>query len=288
MHSEDELALRLEGVSKRYFLNPKRPWRLREMITRPRSLLAQLRPREPFWALRDVTLDVKRGEIVGIIGANGSGKSTLLRILVGISPPTTGTVSIRGRYAALLDLGAGFHPQATGRENAYLNALFMGLPKSEAKARIPEILDFSGLEEFADQPMRTYSTGMYLRLGFSVAIHVQPEILLIDEILAVGDAEFQKKCFDHFATLQERSTTIVLVTHNVEMLKDFANRVILLEHGSVVRDGDPQDVTREYIERRKEASPAFRQLFRQKLTERWKAQKVAAGKEGEPEGPTQR
>ena len=288
MHSEDELALRLEGVSKRYFLNPNRPWRLREIMTRPRALLAQLRPREPFWALRDVTLDVKRGEIVGIIGANGSGKSTLLRILVGISPPTTGTVSIHGRYAALLDLGAGFHPQATGRENAYLNALFMGLPKSEAKARIPEILDFSGLEEFADQPMRTYSTGMYLRLGFSVAIHVQPEILLIDEILAVGDAEFQKKCFDHFATLQKRSTTIVLVTHNVEMLKDFANRVILLEHGSVVRDGDPQDVTREYIERRKEASPAFRKKFQRNLVERWRAQKVAAGREGESEGPTQR
>lgn len=265
MRSDNEFVIRLEGVSKRFYLNPKRPWQLRDLMARPRALLRQIRPREPFWALRDVTLGVRRGEIVGIIGPNGSGKSTLLRILVGISPPTMGTVSIRGRQAALLELGAGFHPQATGRENAYLNALFMGLSKSEAKEKVPEIIEFSGLGEFADQPMRTYSSGMYVRLGFSVAVHVQPEILVIDEVLAVGDAEFQQKCYDHFARLKERGTTIVLVTHVVSTLKEFADRVILLERGQVVRDGDPTDVVGGYMRGRLRASPAAQRVFRKAL-----------------------
>lgn len=276
MRSDDEFAVRLEGVSKRYYLNPKRPWQLRDLITRPRALLRQLQPREPFWALRDVSLTVRRGEIVGIIGPNGSGKSTLLRILVGISPPTTGTVSICGRYAALLELGAGFHPQATGRENAYLNALFMGLTKSEAKEKVPEIIEFSGLQRFADQPMRTYSSGMYVRLGFSVAVHVRPEVLVIDEVLAVGDADFQERCFDHFAKLKERATTIVLVTHSVGSVKDYADRVILLEHGRVMRDGDPADVVDEYMRGRAEASPAARRLFQRALEERGIAAGVSA------------
>lgn len=265
MRSSDEFAVRLEGVSKRYYLNPKRPWRLRDVIARPRALLHQLRPREPFWAIRDLTLDVKRGEIVGLIGPNGSGKSTLLRMMAGISPPTVGEVSVNGRYAALLELGAGFHPQDTGRENAYLNALFMGLPKNQAKNLVPEIIEFSGLQEFADQQMRTYSSGMYLRLGFSVAVHVQPEILLIDEVIAVGDADFQQKCFDHFVRLKERSTTIVLVTHSVGSLVDFADRVILLERGRLIRDGDPQTVIKQYVDSRVQASPAVRRHFERAL-----------------------
>ena len=287
MPSSDELAVQLDGVSKRYFLNPVKPFRLSDMA-RPRALWHRLRPREPFWALRDVTMSVNRGEIVGIIGANGSGKSTLLRVLAGLSPPTTGSVTIHGRYAALLELGAGFHRQATGRENAYLNALFMGLSKREAKERVPEILEFSGLEQFADQPMRTYSTGMFLRLGFSVAIHVQPEIFLIDEILAVGDAEFQKKCFDHFDKLQQRGTTIIIVSHNVDVLKECASRVVLLEHGKAVLDGDPVDVTREYIERRKESSPEFKQAFRRALLQRWSDEAIATQQEDASETPAQR
>lgn len=267
MLSNGDVVMRLEGVSKRYFLNPKKPWRLRDAIMRPRNLLSQIRAKEAFWALRDVTMDVKRGEIVGIIGRNGSGKSTLLRILVGISPPTEGEVTVQGRYAALLELGAGFHPQATGRQNAYVNALFMGLPKDVAKERLPEIIEFSGLKGFADQPMRTYSSGMYLRLGFSVAVHVDPEILVIDEVLAVGDVDFQQKCFDHFAKLKERSTTIVLVTHNVNTLRDFADRVILLDEGSVVRDGEPDAVLEEYLLRRVDASPAARRVFERSLRE---------------------
>lgn len=287
MPSNDELAVQLDGVSKRYFLNPVKPFRLSDVAS-PRALWHRLRPREPFWALRDVTMAVYRGEIVGIIGANGSGKSTLLRVLAGLSPPTTGSVTIHGRYAALLELGAGFHRQATGRENAYLNALFMGLSKREAKERVPEILEFSGLEQFADQPMRTYSAGMFLRLGFSVAIHVQPEIFLIDEILAVGDAEFQKKCFDHFDKLQQRGTTIIIVSHNVDVLKEFANRVVLIEHGKAVLDGDPVEVTREYIERRRESSPEFKQAFRRGLFQRSSAEAVATQQEDDSEAPVER
>ncbi|MCH7838045.1 MAG: ABC transporter ATP-binding protein [Chloroflexi bacterium] len=287
MPSSDELAVQLDGVSKRYFLNPVKPFRLSDVAS-PRALWHRLRPREPFWALRDVTMSVNRGEIVGIIGANGSGKSTLLRVLAGLSPPTTGSVTIHGRYAALLELGAGFHRQATGRENAYLNALFMGLSKREAKERVPEILEFSGLEQFADQPMRTYSAGMFLRLGFSVAIHVQPEIFLIDEILAVGDAEFQKKCFDHFDKLQQRGTTIIIVSHNVDVLKEFASRVVLIEHGKAVLDGDPIEVTREYIERRKESSPEFKQAFRRALLQRWSDEAITTQQEDASETPAQR
>ena len=287
MPSSDKLAVQLDGVSKRYFLNPTKPFRLSDVAS-PRALWHRLRPREPFWALRDVTMSVNRGEIVGIIGANGSGKSTLLRVLAGLSPPTTGSVTIHGRYAALLELGAGFHRQATGRENAYLNALFMGLSKREAKERVPEILEFSGLEQFADQPMRTYSAGMFLRLGFSVAIHVQPEIFLIDEILAVGDAEFQKKCFDHFDKLQQRGTTIIIVSHNVDVLKEFASRVVLIEHGKAVLDGDPIEVTREYIERRKESSPEFKQAFRRALLQRWSDEAVTTQQEDASETPAQR
>jgi lipopolysaccharide transport system ATP-binding protein len=268
MRSDDEVVVRLEGVSKRFYLNPKRPWQLRDLMARPRMLLRQIRPREAFWALRDVSLAVKRGEVLGIIGANGSGKSTLLRVLVGISPPTAGTARIHGRYAALLELGAGFHPQATGRENAYLNALFMGLSKREAREKVPEIIEFSGLGEFADQPMRTYSSGMYVRLGFSVAVHVRPEILVIDEVLAVGDAEFQQKCLEHFAELKESGTTIIMVTHVLGTLKDFADRVILLDHGQVVQEGEPSDIVDSYMRSRLSASPAAARIFRSSLESR--------------------
>ena len=220
---------------------------------------------EAFWALSDISLDVTRGEILGVIGANGSGKSTLLRTMVGLSPPTEGTVSVNGRYAALLELGAGFHPDGTGRDNAFVNALFMGLSKERARELMPEILEFSGLGKFVDQPMRTYSSGMYVRLGFAVAVHVQPEILVIDEILAVGDADFQQKCFDHFAELKQQSVTIILVTHSMSTLREFADRVIHMEHGRVVNDGDPNAVIDKYMMNRLTASPAARKVFRRSL-----------------------
>lgn len=260
-----DYAIKLEGVSKRYFLNPSRPWRLGDIARNPKELLRQLFPREPFWALQDLDMEVKRGQVLGVIGRNGSGKSTLVRVLVGISPPTKGRVTVLGRYAALLELASGFHPQATGRENAHLNALFMGLTKEETKRRMPEIIEFSGLGDFIDQPVRTYSSGMYLRLGFAVAIYVQPEILVIDEVLAVGDADFQQKCFDHFARLKEQGTTIVMVTHAVHTLTDYADRVIQLENGHIIRDGDPEEIVSEYIQSQLSLTPAARAAFERTL-----------------------
>lgn len=257
----NDAAVQLDQVSKRYYLNPSRPWHMSDLLHNPRGLVRQIFPREPFWALRDIDLVVPRGQVLGVIGRNGSGKSTLLRTLAGMSPPTKGKVSINGRFAALFELGAGFHPQVTGRENAYLNALFMGLPKAEVKRLLPEMIEFSGLGDFIDQPMRTYSSGMYLRLGFSVAIHVRPEILIIDEVLAVGDADFQQKCFDHFAHLKEDGTTVIMVTHAVGTLRDFADRVIILDGGVVARDGGPDEIVDEYVKGLLEASPAARRAF---------------------------
>ena len=283
MPSNERYAIRLKGVSKRYFLNRTTPLNFREMITKPRTIRSQF-AREPFWALSDVSLDVARGEILGIIGRNGSGKSTLLRAMVGLSPPTSGTVSVHGRFAALLELGAGFHPEATGRENAYINALFMGLSKARARELMPEILEFSGLGKFIDQPMRTYSSGMYVRLGFAVAIHVKPEILVIDEILAVGDADFQQKCLDHFAELKQQSATIILVTHSMPTLREFADRVIHMEEGKIVGDGDPDTVIDKYMLNRLTASDATRKVFRRSLEAQGLMPGEAAGEEATLDG----
>ena len=267
MHSNGSspYAVSLEEVSKRYLLDPRRPWRLKDVVAHPKKIVTQVTAKEPFWALRDISLKVKHGEILGIIGHNGSGKSTLLRILAGISPPTLGTVEINGRYGALLELGAGFHPNASGRENAYVNALFMGMSKDEANAALPSIIEFSELGPFIDQPMRTYSSGMYLRLGFSVAIHVKPDILLVDEVLAVGDADFQEKCFEHFRTLRARNTTIIIVTHNVDTLIDFADRAISLEKGRIKREGSPVEVVQDYMNALRRDSPAMERAFQRAL-----------------------
>ena len=204
------------------------------------TFLKASRARQEFWALRDVSLTIRRGESVGIIGPNGAGKSTLLRIVSRLAPLTKGKLTVRGRVSPLLELGAGFHPQISGRENAILNAVLLGLSRKEAKEKLPEIADFSELGEFIDQPMRTYSSGMYVRLGFAVAVHVKPEILLVDEVLAVGDAEFQRKCFDHIEKLRQDKVTIVLVTHDLESVKRFCDRAVLLSHGVVAAEGKPQ------------------------------------------------
>ena len=287
MHSDvaGAYAVELKQVSKRYLLDPERPWKLRDAASRPFSILRQLRAKEPFWSLRDITLQVPHGQIVGIIGANGSGKSTLLRVLAGISPPTSGSVHINGHYGALIELGAGFHPNATGRQNAYVNALFMGLSKEEARAKMPEIIEFSGLGHFIDQPMRTYSSGMYLRLGFSVAVHVQPDILLVDEVLAVGDADFQEKCFEHFRTLKERGTTIITVTHNVDTLVDFADRVLLMDHGRVKLDGPAHDVVSAYINILRSQSSGMERAYQRAVAGRiaMQAQEAAAAGTAQPD-----
>ena len=283
MPSEERFAMRLRGVSKRFLLHRTTPLNVRQMITHPRTIRSRF-AREPFWALSDITLDVARGEILGIIGRNGSGKSTLLRTMVGLSPPTSGTVSVHGRYAALLELGAGIHPDATGRENAYINALFMGLTKARARELMPEILEFSGLGKFIDQPMRTYSSGMYVRLGFAVAVHVKPEILVIDEILTVGDADFQQKCLNHFAELKQESVTIILVTHGMAALREFADRVIHMEEGKIVGDGDPDTVIDKYMLNRLKASPATRKVFKRSLEAQGLLPQEGTGEEATPDG----
>jgi ABC-type polysaccharide/polyol phosphate transport system ATPase subunit len=260
-------AVRMADVSKRYLLDPKQPLGLRDLV-RPKRLLGQMSRKSAFWALRDINLNVPHGQVLGVIGPNGSGKSSLLRVLAGISPPTKGTVEIDGRYGALLELGAGFHPFATGRQNAYVNALFMGLSKAEALEKMDDIIEFSELGEFIDQPMRTYSSGMYLRLGFSVAIHVKPDILLVDEVLAVGDADFQEKCFDHFRGLRNSETTVIIVTHNVDTLMDFADRVIMLERGEIKMDGPAFDVVGAYLDILRRESPALDRAYKRALATR--------------------
>jgi len=243
-----DIAIAFDNVSKHYSLSlQKQATDFKTMLLHlPRFLTSA---RRPFVALDGVTLQVRRGESLGIIGPNGSGKSTTLRVMSRITPPTTGTVTVNGRVSALLELGSGFHPQITGRENAILNAVLLGLTLSEAHAVLPDIIEFSELGDFIDQPMRTYSSGMFFRLGFSVAVHVRPEILLIDEVLAVGDAEFQKKCMDHIHGLRRQGVTLVLVTHDMMSLPMFCDRGILIEQGKVTDEGTPQQVVHNYLSR---------------------------------------
>jgi lipopolysaccharide transport system ATP-binding protein len=261
MRCENSDAVVLSGLAKRYHLNSRRPWKLSQALLSPVSFVSQTLRGEPFWALQDVSLTIRRGEFVAIIGPNGSGKSTLLGIMMGISAATRGTVGVNGRIAGVLELGAGFDPLATGRENAYVNALILGLSKREAEEKMPEIIGFAEMEDFVDQPVRTYSSGMTVRLAFSVAVHVRPDILLVDEVLAVGDADFQEKCFAHFEALKSAGTTIVLVSHDLDSVRRFADRAVLLDRGRVAMDGEPKVVVDEYLTRLAEKSPAIKRAL---------------------------
>lgn len=198
--------------------------------------------------LQDITLDIKKGETVALVGTNGSGKSTLLKLMTKILYPSKGTLITQGKLTSLLELGAGFHPDFTGRENIYFNASIFGLTRKEIDKRIDDIIEFSELNDFIDNPVRTYSSGMYMRLAFSVAINVDAEILLIDEILAVGDQHFQDKCFKKLNELKESDKTIVIVTHNMNQVKQLCTRAIWIYEGKVRMDGRPDDVVPEYLE----------------------------------------
>lgn len=258
-----DVAIAFDDVSKHYSLS------LQKQATDFKTMLLHLpgfisSARRPFVALNHVNLRVKRGESLGIVGPNGSGKSTTLRVMSRITPPTSGNVTVNGRISALLELGSGFHPQITGRENAILNAVLLGLTLQEARDVLPQIIEFSELGDFIDQPMRTYSSGMFFRLGFSVAVHVGPEILLIDEVLAVGDAEFQKKCMDHVHGLRRQGVTMVLVTHDMLSMPKFCDRAILLERGAITDEGAPQQVVHNYLAR-VEALLSLKQAEQQEL-----------------------
>ena len=226
----------VENVSKRFVLHKDKS--LKERIV---NFGSSRRHRDDFWALRDVNMEIPLGSTVGLVGHNGSGKSTLLKLIGGILEPSTGTVSRRGRVAALLELGAGFHQDLTGRENVYLNAAILGLSKKDTDKYFDAIVDFSGIEDFIDTQVKFYSSGMYVRLAFAVAVHVDPDLLLVDEVLAVGDEPFQRKCMERIAQFQNEGRTIVVVSHSAEQVGSLCDRVVVLNGGIVEHDGDPAD-----------------------------------------------
>ena len=199
------------------------------------------------WALKDVSMEVKRGEVVGIIGKNGAGKSTLLKIISNITEPTTGRIEIYGRVASLLEVGTGFNPELTGRENVYLNGTILGMTKKEVDKKFDEIVEFSGVQKFVDTPVKRYSSGMKVRLAFAVAAHLEPEILIVDEVLAVGDAEFQKKCLGKMESITSEGRTILFVSHNMSAIKNLCTRAVLLKEGKVVSTGNTEKVIDEYM-----------------------------------------
>jgi lipopolysaccharide transport system ATP-binding protein len=247
----------IENLAKRYFLRHQRndsdglrhaleralrPWNWRRLL-RERAAAR----REEFWALRDVNLEVGQGEVVGIIGRNGAGKSTLLKILSRITEPTEGRIRLRGRTASLLEVATGFHPDLTGRENVFLNGAILSMTHAEIKRKFDEIVAFAEVEQFLDTPVKRYSTGMYVRLAFAVAAHLEPEILIVDEVLAVGDAAFQKKCLDKMDDVGHTGRTVLFVSHNMQAVTRLSQRCILLDHGCVRLDGPPSRVASAYL-----------------------------------------
>ena len=208
------------------------------------TMLRDLRPDETFPALSHVSFSVPRGSTYGVIGRNGSGKSTALKLVAGISKPTSGRVRVDGRISALIELGAGFHPEISGRENVFINGIMLGLSKREIAKRFDEIVDFAEMKDFIDAPVKTYSSGMYMRLGFAVAIHVDPDVLLVDEVLAVGDEGFTHKCLDKFGEFRRRNKTILLVTHSLGLVDRFCDEALWLDRGNKKLSGDPRRVDR--------------------------------------------
>jgi lipopolysaccharide transport system ATP-binding protein len=249
--SSNNLALSIRGLGKKYTIvhNSKRPTSLREAIVhRLKNPFGERRQeKETFWALQDVNFDVREGEIVGIIGRNGAGKSTLLKILSRIVVPTTGTIDIHGRMASLLEVGTGFHPELTGRENVFLNGSILGLSRRDIAARFDEIVAFAEIEKFLDTPVKRYSSGMFVRLAFAVAAHLDPEILIIDEVLAVGDNNFQKKCLSKVESVSGEGRTVIFVSHNMNTVTRICPRAILLQQGRIIADGTADEVTRAYL-----------------------------------------
>ena len=258
--SSDDLAISVRGIGKSYVIAHRAacPGSLREAISerlaRPfRSGIGKSNGhtatrRETFWALRDVDFDLERGKVLGLIGRNGAGKSTLLKILSQITEPTTGVIDIFGRVASLLEVGTGFHPELSGRENIYLNGAIIGMRRREVTRQFDAIVDFAGIEKFLDTPVKRYSSGMYVRLAFAVAAHLEPEILIIDEVLAVGDADFQRKCLGKIEQVtQQDGRTIILVSHTMASVEKLCDRAIYLDQGRIVREGPAREIVSHYL-----------------------------------------
>src|SRR5690242_14713088 len=236
------IDLQLKKVSKKY--------RIRRETTTNGSFVGKLlslrKRREDFWALNDVSFNVPRGEALGIIGHNGAGKSTILKLLARITTPSSGEIMINGRLSALIEVGSGFHPELTGRENIYLNGSILGMMRREITEKLDSIVSFAELRQFIDTPVKRYSSGMYVRLGFSIAAHLNPDILLLDEVLAVGDAAFQQKCIERVKELQKKGTTIVFISHDLRAVQQLCDRVILLKRGQIEADGNPEETIALY------------------------------------------
>jgi len=240
-------AIQLTNVSKVYRRYGGRQFSTLKSALLQRSILRDLQPSETFPALTDVSFSVPKGSTYGVMGRNGSSKSTALKLVAGITKPTSGTVRVEGRISALIELGAGFHPEISGRENVFINGIMLGLTKREIQQRFDEIVDFAELREFIDAPVKTYSSGMYMRLGFAVAINVNPDVLLVDEVLAVGDEGFTHKCLDKFAEFKRSNKTILLVTHSLGLIERFCYEAIWLDGGRAMSHGDPKRVVGAYL-----------------------------------------
>ncbi len=237
-------AIEIKQISRRYFLYQEAPTLIKDVFLRP--VLNRSRPHE-CWALRDISWRIKQGETVGLLGENGAGKSTLLKILAGITKPTTGSITVNGRVGALLELGTGFHSELTGRENVLLNASLLGIRRKEVEAKLKDIVSFAELESFFDVPVKTYSSGMFVRLGFSAAMAMDPDVLIIDEALAVGDIRFQQKCMRRLAEFKRENKTLVVVSHDLGLIKALCDTAVCLHHGSIVDGGDAGEVVDRYV-----------------------------------------
>jgi lipopolysaccharide transport system ATP-binding protein len=240
-------AIQVENISKLYYLGDRLPNSLRDAIVKVFHMRGS-GGKDELWALRDVNFEVAKGETLGIIGRNGAGKSTLLKILSRITKPTKGTAKIHGRVGSLLEVGTGFHKELTGRENIYMNGAILGMKRAEIEQKFDEIVAFSEIEQFLDTPVKHYSSGMYMRLAFSVAAHLEPEVLIVDEVLAVGDIGFQRKCLDKMQDISEHGRTVLFVSHNLQAVSRFCSRVIWLHEGVLREDGDTSTVIDSYLQ----------------------------------------
>lgn len=260
--SSKDVVVRVRGLSKSYSIVHQNkgsdivPGSSRRLLNPFRRV-----ERETFWALKDVNFDIGKGDVVGIVGRNGAGKSTLLKILSRITEPTAGRIELHGRVGSLLEVGTGFHPELTGRENIYLNGAILGMSRREIDRQFDAIVDFAGVEKFLDTPVKRYSSGMYVRLAFGVAAHLDSEILVVDEVLAVGDADFQRKCLGKMQDVAGQGRTVLFVSHNMAATRSLCSRAILLGQGSIIADGETEDVVHLYLS-------LFEQAANQKLTER--------------------
>ncbi len=243
-------VIEVHGLSKSYQLGTIGATSLREeaaaFVQRLKGNAPKIDKRE-FWALRDVSFDIQPGEVVGFIGRNGAGKSTLLKLLSRITEPTSGRAIMRGRVASLLEVGTGFHPELSGRDNVFLNGAILGMTRAEVRAKFDEIVAFAEIEQFIDTPVKRYSSGMYVRLAFAVAAHLEPEILIVDEVLAVGDAQFQKKCLGKMRSVSSHGRTVLFVSHNMGVVANLCSRAIMLSGGTKVADGEPEHIVQRYI-----------------------------------------